>query len=267
MYEKHWKELHRSVCSINLYGNSGGKVIGVSGFRLGNKIITDNWVYLLEDISQIKIRFYEEDGYSVFREIVFDTEAFKKILPEKEPFDKYGLTYLKLNDNSLEDIPELMICPDSNNVIGEESFFIGYQFKHNNLGIKSTIVSSFILNDKGLSYILYDGTVKPGSSGAPLLSKSSGKLIGIISNKELGILNTYQDIMRNSDLNIEMLESIKGKMVVDNIDIVQVMMASQNQLKHFAKEFYGNFAAKIGYALDAEHLKEMLDGDEDLDFE
>ena len=241
--------------------------MGVTGFHFRNRIITDNWIHQLDDIAEIKIRFYDEDGYTISNEYVYDTETFKTFLPEKEKYSKYGLSYINCNHDTLKNIPEIEICTENHQTVGKESFFIAYQYKHNNLAIKSTIVSSYQVNDNGLTYIHYDGTVKPGSNGAPLFSKSTGKLIGIIANKELGIVNTFQDLVRNADANLERLESIRDRLVVDDIDIVQVMMACQSQLKFMVREFYGNFAAKLGYALDVEHLKEMFETDDELDFE
>ena len=267
MYQDVWNKLYRSVCSVTLYGNSGGRILGVTGFRIGEYIITDSWVNQLDDVSEVKICFYQNDGFTISRELIYTKSEFSDLISQNPVQDKYGLTILKCGNKILNGIPEVEICQSCNSSIGKDSFIISHQYMQRNIGINQTLINSYTKNSNGLNFILYDGSVKQGSSGAPLFDKVSGKLIGVIANKELSIVHTYSELLKKADSNLEKLEKVIGKMVIDDIDIIQVMMACQNQLKHISREFFANFAAKIGYALESGHITELLEANDELDFE
>ncbi len=267
MYEKIWKKYQKAVCSINFYGSSGCKLFGVSGFKHGNRIVSDDQIHNLKEVKEVIIQFYENDGHKVFREIKFDKLEFKSILPDNKQFPKLGLSYINLEKEKLEGLPDLEFCGKCEPTIGMEAVTIGYQFDTNNLALKTALVSSYNVSENGYDYIQYEGMVKPGSSGAPLLNLKTGKVIGVIANKELQIVKAYNEMRKIADNNLEILEKVKGKWTYDDIDPVQVMIVSQNQMKHMAREFFSNFVVEAGYALEIHYLKEMLETDSELDFE
>jgi hypothetical protein len=148
--------------------------------------------------------------------------------------------------------------------VGKEAFTISYQFDRDNLALKPAMVSSYYQNKRGVSYIQFDGTVKPGTNGSPLLEFESGKVIGIVSHKEPQIINTYNEILKNVDKNLAVLEKVTGKWFIEDVDPIQVLIVNQFQIKHLTKEFFSNFALKAGYALDVNYLREQLENNSDL---
>ena len=267
MYQKHWQDCHKAVCSIIFYGKTGSKLLGVTGFRVGNRVVTDDLIYSLQDAIQVKIRFYEEDGNKVFKEIILSYNEFQAILPERSDFENMGFAYFSLPQEILAGTTSLELCNKCNSVIGKEAFTISYQYDQNGLAMKSALVSSNFFNDRGLSYIQFDGTVRPGTSGSPLIDFDEGKVIGIVANKELHIVKTYREILKNVDNNLSILEKVKGKWFIEDVDPIQVLIVNQNQIKHLSKEFFSNFAVKAGYALEVNHLREQLENYSDSDIE
>lgn len=259
MYRNLWEQNHRSVCSIKMVGNSGGKLFGVSGFRAGDYIITDTVVYNTKDVQTVHICFFQNDGLTTFREIVFELEDFMNLLPSRSETEKVGATFFKLNSEQLKDIPKLELCSRCNSKIGLETAIIGYQFTHDNLGIKSCMISAYTSDDNGLSYIQYDGNSRIGESGSPLLDLETGQVLGIVAQRKQRIAKVYTEIQRIADNNLEILKKLKGKWTFEDIDPVQVMQVSQNQIKHLSKEFFNNFAVRIGYALEINNLRDMFD--------
>lgn len=267
MYQKHWKNFHKAVCSINFYGKTNSKIMALTGFRVGDQIITDDQIYYSKEASELKVRFYDEDGYKIYKEIVFSYSDFVNKLPQKSEFEDLGIALFTLTKEQLKGTASLELCSSCNSPIGKEAYTIGYQFDQNNLALKSALISSNYLNERKLSYIQFDGNVRPGLSGSPLIDYEGGKVLGIVTNKEHKIVKSYREILNNIDQNLGILESVKGKWFVDNVDPIQVMIVNQNQLKHLSKEFFSHFALNTGYALDVNHLREYFEGKSGYDFE
>ncbi|MGC9341721.1 MAG: S1 family peptidase [Bacteroidales bacterium] len=267
MYQQHWKKFHKAVCSINFYGKTNSKILALTGFRVGDQIITDDQTYNPKEATEIKIRFYDEDGFKIFREFVYSWNEFKSLLPPKSEFENLGIAMFSLKDEDLDGTSSLELCNSCNAAIGKEAFTISYQYDQNNLALKSALISSNYINERKLSYIQFDGTVRPGISGSPLIDYEGGKVLGIVTNKEHKIVKSYREIINNIDQNLSTLETVKGKWFVDDVDPIQVLIVNQNQLKHFSREFFSNFAIKNGYALDINHLREYLEGNSEMDFE
>jgi hypothetical protein len=267
MYRKIWKDYNHVICSIEFYGKTGSRILGLTGFRHGNKIITDDQIYSIEDPDEIKIRFYEEDGNRVRKEIVFSGAEFQKLLPQKSEFENLGFAYFNLNEDHLDGTVSLNLCQNCNTAIGTQAVTISYNYNQNNIALKSALVSSNIINERGLSYLQFDGSVRPGTSGSPLMDLESGKVLGIVANKELQIVKTYREILKNVDKNLIVLEKVKDKWFVEDVDPVQVLIVNQLQIKHLSREFFTNFAIKAGYALDVNHLREYFESFSDVDID
>ncbi|MBE0652609.1 MAG: trypsin-like peptidase domain-containing protein, partial [Bacteroidales bacterium] len=215
----------------------------------------------------VKIRFYGEDGNKVFRETVFSHENFLTMIPSRADFDNLGFAYFVPDKEVLEGTTSLELCSSCNSVIGKEALTISYQYDQNNMALRSAMVSSNYITDRGLTYIQFDGIVRPGTSGSPLLEIESGKVIGILISKELQIVKTYREILKNVDNNLAILEKVTGKWFIEDVDPIQVLIVNQYQIKHLTKEFFSNFAIKAGYALDVNHLREQLEGYSEIDLD
>ena len=267
MYQNHWEKCHKAVCSINFYGKTNSRILGLSGFRVGDMIITDDEIYSMSDFSEIRIIFYEEDGMRTFREIKYSSEEFISILPPKSQFEALGVAYFIPDKDLLKGTSEFDLCTRCHSPIGKDAFTISYQPEQNNIALNSALISSNYINGRGHSYIQFDGTVRSGAAGGPLVDSVSGKVLGIVSNKELKIFKTYKELLKTVDNNLKMLEKVKDKWFIDEVDPVQVLIVNQNQIKHLSKEIFSNFAVKSGYALDVNHLKEQLEATSEVDFD
>jgi len=267
MYQKHWKNFHKAVCSINCYGKTQSIIMALTGFRVGDQIITDDQIYNSKEANELKIRFYDEDGFKIYKEITFSYKDFINQLPQKSEFENLGIALFTLSKEQLKGTKSLELCSSCNSAIGKEAFTIGYQYDQNNLSLKSSLISSNFLNDRKLSYLQFEGAVRPEVSGSPLIDFEGGKVLGIVTNKEHKIVKSYREILNNIDQNLSTLETVKGKWFVDNVDPIQVLIVNQNQLKHFSKQFFSNFALTTGYALDVNHLREYLEGNSEYDME
>lgn len=267
MYTKIWQKSCKSVCAIEFYSSSNLKVMGISGFKIGNQIVTDDLIYNVKDAEVVEIRFFLEDGISEFTSRRIEYPLLLSLLPEKSEFDKLGIVIIPIDFPEFDKVPSLLLCKSCEIVIGRSIAVIGYQFEHRNLALKSGIISALFTNNKSLSYIQYDGTLKPGHSGAPLLDIETGNVIGVVTNKELGFTKSFRELMEIIDSNLKVLKEQEGKSDLINVDLVQVLFANQSQIKHITREFFLNATFSIRYALEIGHVVEYLETKMDLDLD
>ncbi|MFW5820109.1 MAG: hypothetical protein ACOCWA_02375 [Bacteroidota bacterium] len=257
MYQKHWEKTHKAVCSIHFYGKTNSKVLGLTGFRVEDLMVTSDEVYAISGYNEVKISFYENDGVRIFREFSFSKKEFESLLPPKSHFENIGIVFFSLDNNLLEGTSALEICHNCYSPIGKDAFTISYQPEQHNIGLNSAIISSNYINARGLNFLQFDGTVRSGAGGSPLIDNKSGKILGIVTNKEHKIFHTYRELLKTVDKNLKVLEKVKDKWFIEEVDPVQVLIVNQNQIKHLSKEIFSNFSVASGYALDVSHLKEQ----------
>jgi hypothetical protein len=267
MYTKIWQKSSKSVCAIDFYSSSNVKLMAISGFKIGNQIVTDDLIYNIKDAEIINIRFFQEDGITVFSTVKFNYSEFLDLLPGKSDFDNLGIVIIPAEFPEFEKVPSLVLCKSCELKIGLPIAVIGYQLEHKNLALKAGIISSLYTNSKGLSFIQYDGTLKPGNSGAPLLDAETGRVIGVVTNREMGISKSYKELMEIIDSNLKILKEHEGKPDAIDVDMAQVLFANQSQIKHIAREFFLNATFSIRYALDIGHVVEYLESKMEMDLD
>jgi hypothetical protein len=267
MYRNIWKKAFGAVCSLNFYGSSTSNLLGITGFRSGNQILTDDIIYSIRDARNVIIRFYEEDGLTISRSIEFSYYDFLARLPLPEVNDGAGFAMVPFTESELSGVPSLELCRSCTASIGLQAAIIGYQFEFANLSLKPAIISAFYRNEKGVSFIQYDGTIKGGNSGAPLIDTETGGVIGMVASREMNSTKRYLALMKSIGQNIESLKAAEGKLHFDNIDPIQVLLVNQHQIKHLGKEIYRNGSGRIGFALEISHIHEYLGAGQDLDYD
>ncbi|HYW94002.1 MAG TPA: serine protease [Bacteroidales bacterium] len=267
MYREVWKKYHGAICAIEFFGSSGSRIFGLTGFRTGQKIVTDDMLYNIKGAQEVVISFYREDGMTVSSQLKMGYHELLYILPDKEDFDELGFSIIPADFPEFRQTTSLELCRNCSPNLGQEAVTLAYQREYNNMSIKSALVSSCFKNEQGLSFIQYDGTVKPGSSGGPLIDVVSGTVLGITSTKEMSVVKNYRKLTNIIENNLQLLKSEEGKWQINDIDPIQVLIANQNQIKHVAKEFFKNSTVRIGFALDIGHLIDYLEGSFEFDFD
>ena len=267
MYRDIWKNYHKAVCSIEFFGTSGSRTFGLTGFRTGNKIITDDLLYHVKGAKEVRITFYKEDGMTPAAELRMGYNELLYILPDQEDFCDLGFAIIPADFPEFRNTHSLKLCRNCSPSPGLEAVSMAYQNEYNNMSIKSAMVSSYYKNSKGLSFIQYDGTVKQGGSGGPLIEVVNGTVLGIISNKEMSLVKNYSYLSDIVDQNLRVLKGEEGKWQINDIDPIQVLIANQNQIKHISREFFRNSTVRIGFALDIGHLIDYLEGSFEFDFD
>ncbi len=265
MYTEIWRNSCKSVCAIDFYSSSNVKVMSISGFKVANQIVTDDMIYTVKDAHAVQIRFFREDGTSEYAYLKLRYSDFLNLLPERSEFDHLGIAIIPADFPEFSKVPSLLLCKACDLKIGISIAVIGFQVEHGNMALKPGTISSHYTNSKGLSFLQYDGTIKPGNSGAPLLDISTGRVVGVVMNKEMGFVKSYKDLIEIIDSNLKILKDQEGKSNFFDVDMAQVMSANQNQIKHILREFFLNATVRVGFALEIGHILEYLETKMELD--
>jgi hypothetical protein len=126
--------------------------------------------------------------------------------------------------------------------VGQEIVVLGSGSK-NNLSLCHGIVTGKYV-DNGVVKIQHDITVDCSFAGAPIVDPVTQKIIGVLSENDDPIALTYKQIQELSDNNILRLKGVSEKLIVDDIDIVQVLQVGQQQIKHLSKVLYNSARVK-----------------------
>jgi hypothetical protein len=253
MYKNIWHNCHSSICCLNFINKSGIRSNTATGFKVGSYIITDDYSYKQHEFSAVEIFFVYDDGLTVKSKIDLNFHDFKESILNGAFEEPTGFSVLKGDYQEFESIPSLSLCKDGKLSIGEQTALLGFQFDHQNLCLKTGNISA-LFNENGRHYIEVDSTLRYGYSGSPLINLITGKVIGMIGHRLEGMAKTYNQMMKIINDNLKTLKEGEGKINIQDIDPIQVLVASQNQIKLLAKEFYKSADIRTGFALTINHI-------------
>jgi hypothetical protein len=258
MYRKVWNRCQSAICAINFYSAKGIRYDSVTGFKYGHFIITDDMVYKIDKANEVQITFMEEDGVTPKASIKITEKDFKARIVRGIKENIPGFALIDADFPQFDGIPSLKLSARKNTPVATPIAIIGHQMEHNNIAIKTGIVSSYS-KQNGTRYIQFDAAVDRGNSGSPLIDAETGEVVGIVGHRLASIVDGHKKMMQIINNNLTMLKSAEGKMQLQDIDPIQVLIANQNQIKHIAKEFYKTASYMYGFALDINLVAEYFD--------
>ena len=192
---------------------------------------------------------------------------FKEFLKHKVDFStgmNPGYLVFDMPHEEFSSIPALKCSKKVNYRIGHPIAVLGYQLEQENLAIKSGIISSMYRHPDGLNSIQVDCSIKQGNAGSPLIDAESLEVIGVIGHKLASVARSYRSMMRIINTNLKVLKEAEGKINMEEIDPIQVLIANQNQIKHMATEFFKSTNMRVGFAAELCNLVDHCPDPEDI---
>ncbi len=258
MYQKVWKKCQSGVCSLNFFSTNGIRFESFTGFKYGRYLITDDAAAKIDRSYEVQISFYEDDGITIKQSVKITDKDFKNRMVKGFQDSYAGFSLVDIDFPQFDDIPSLKLSNRDKFNIASPIALIGHQCEQNNLAIKTGIISSTYVQ-KGQKYIMYDANTDRGNSGAPLIDAETCEVIGIVGRRLANINDEYQTLMNVINKNIELLKLSEGKVTINDIDPIQVLIANQNQIKHLAQEMFRKASFTYGYALHVNQICEFFD--------
>lgn len=253
MYRKLWEKNHSVVALINFYSEHSIKTVSLTGFKTGNYLITDDCLHKISNYKTVEINFVQDDGNSVLAKVQLSKKEFLKSVMQNSD-ELSGICVIKIDYEEFSDIPSLELDDNEPFGIGDPIVSMGYERSQENLSMNPGIISS-IYKYKGQEYIQFDATVKQGYAGSPLINAETGKVVGVIGHRLTEITEAHNKLEKLINNNLHILKKYQGRHNIDDIDPIQVLIASQNQIKYIAREIYNTTNTRLGYALP---IKEVI---------
>lgn len=264
MYRTVWEACCSSVCAINFLSDAGTRIITFTGFKVKNFLVTDDVIDKFEKPSEVSICF-PEDGLRSCADITMSFREFMKCKLNAGSKVNPGFVLFELAQKEFKDIQPLKCSKKLNYTIGHPIAVLGYQLDQDNLAIKSGIISSLFTHPDGFRSIQVDCTIKQGNAGSPLIDAETLEVIGVIGHKLASIARSYRALLRIINTNLKVLKEAEGKINMEEIDPIQVLIANQNQIKHLATEFFRTTSMRVGYAAELCNLSDYWpDQEEDI---
>jgi len=262
MYRKVWEHCKSSVCSIDFISTAGTKITSFTGFKIKNFLVTDDVIDKFAKPAEIVLRFTESEAFSsgCIR------MTFKEFLASKAKFDERanpGFILFDIKQAAFKAIPPLMCSKKINHHIGHPIAVLGYQLEQENLAIKAGIISSLFKGSDGFNIIQVDCSIKQGNAGSPLICTETLEVVGVIGYRLALIAKGYQDMMRIINTNLKVLQEAEGKINMEDIDPIQVLIVNQNQIKHLVTEYFKTANMRVGFAAELCHLADYCSNHEE----
>jgi hypothetical protein len=258
MYRKVWNKCQSAICGINFYSSKGIRFDSVTGFKYGRYLITDEMVYKIDHASEVQIVFMEDDGCTIKASVKISEKDFRLRMVKGIKENIPGFALIDIDLPQFDNIPSLQLSNSKKLKVGSPISIIGHQMEHNNIAIKTGIVSSFC-KLKGIKYIQFDAAMDRGNSGSPLIDVESGEVVGIVGQRLASLLDNYKRMIHIINNNLVLLKEAEGKINMIDIDPIQVLIANQNQIKHIAQEFFKTASIVYGFALEISLISEYFD--------
>lgn len=263
MYRKVWDNCKASVCAIDFLSKAGTKITTFTGFKVTGYLVTDDVIDKFAKPAGVVLRF-AEDGLNQSLSLRM---PFKEFLARKVKTNgrlNPGFVLFDIDKKEFRDIPALKCSKKVNHRIGQPIAVLGYQLDQENLAIKSGIISSLFKSRHGFNTIQVDCTIKQGNAGSPLIDAESYEVMGVIGHRLASLARSYQELMRIMNANLKVLKEAEGKINMEDIDPIQVLIVNQNQIKHMASEFFKTANMRVGYATELCNLADYCPDQEDI---
>ena len=259
MYRDLWKKVYKSICSI-VYYNDGERIASGTGFKVSDKLITNNHVIQVPQATTVLLRFVNEDGYTDFASKKMSLTDFQARLLDGMPENSWDYAILDFNIPEFDTIPSLCLSSRDKFAIGQSVALFGFQFDQPNLSIHTGILSSRF-KAKDVKYLQLHVSVNYGNSGGPLIDPKTTEVIGIVTRKMTGLTRQFDELLESFSRNIRVLEQAsKGeKGLIFGIDPIDVFKVSQTQMAKISLEIKRSANVGVGYAYKLEKIRESLE--------
>ena len=160
---------------------------------------------------------------------------------------------MRLPNNILNGLYKFEIEPAETIKHGYQIAFAGFPFEIERVTSQIGYVSSvYICNSIKIFQI--DGSINSGNSGGPLINIKTGKVFGIITRSHKGLQENFKLLKEALISNSIALEKVKGMMHFDQIDPIQAIQVSFENMLTIAANLERSANVGIGYGFSINHV-------------
>jgi len=226
-----------------------------SAFLVNGGLVTNSHNIRLFNCDAIVIRFENGDEIRLLYEDCMNAVATESLENDKD------FAYLKLAEPEFDERYVFELSDSSGLSVGEQVLFMGYPFGYPHLTAHMGYISSLHkIND--VESIQIDGSVNGGNSGGPLIDLKTGKVAGIVTRAETGILRDQFDqllqALRNNQQILQQQQQGGARISLGGIDPIDAIRASQAAMEQIASQLRRSANVGIGFAFSAKYVKDGI---------
>lgn len=256
-------QVRSGVVHLNFFRN-GERVSAGTGFMLKGYLVTNNHVYAASSADEVMIRLHDSDPKNRCDGIRIEYQTFQGYLEVGAPKSSYDYAVFTVPELKGRDLYQFDFERITTPCLGREYAILGYPLDHYNLTLHRGIVSSFFERN-GVQVIQLDASVNNGNSGGPLIELTDGNVVGIVTRKQTGFSDIFDQLKATIKSNIENLRNAAlAPIPIQGVNPNEGLREGQEQLLKLCSQLERSANTGIGYAFSIEHLAEenILQNDE-----
>lgn len=225
-----------------------------SGFLSNDYLITNNHVYMGPSDTVVRLSWQPDVSLESIDEIKLTIEKFRQCFITGSDESNSDYAILKIPKLNRKELYNFTLSSHKTAKIFDEMLILGFPFEHRNLVCHRGIISSFF-DRNGIDIIQLDASINASNSGGPLIDLRTGNVIGIITRKHTGLSKLFENLLNSFEQNINIFNHIKGGMSFGEMDIMDPLIWSQNQMKIITQEIERSANVGIGYAFSIDPIQ------------
>lgn len=252
------EKLKSGIVKITFYKN-GRKINSGSGFLCRGKLVSNNHVFFDLDKNffrgtTIGLRFGDmlisgDDSHKM------SYEDFMKQLEIGSTEDNFDYAVFNIKEIGCNKRHQFELGDHKDVREGSEVLIMGYPFGENNLTSHVGYVSSIYNNGK-TDILQLDASTNNGNSGGPVVDLENLKVVGIVTRKQTGLAEQFDELVKSFDQNIEIFDKAKQAIITfEGINYKEALKVTQEQMKAISINIKRSANTGIGYAFSCSELK------------
>ncbi|MBA7519023.1 hypothetical protein ES705_11097 [subsurface metagenome] len=229
-----------------------------SAFLVGGGIVTNSHNLRLITFDTFVIRFENDRNNNSENEIRLSSQNCIDAIVAESPEDTKDFVYINLSEPEFNGRHIFELSDSSSLSVGEQVVFMGYPFGSPHLTAHIGYVSS-LHQSNGVEIIQIDGSINSGNSGGPLIDLKTGKVAGIITRAETGLLreqfNRLLQALKDNQSILQRQQQSGARMSIGGIDPIRAIRASQVSMEQIVTQLRRSANVGIGFAFSAQYVK------------
>lgn len=228
-----------------------------SAFLVDGGLVTNSHNLRRIRFDTLVIRFENDISNNSSNEIRLSSQHCTDSIVAESPENEKDFVYIILSEPECNGRHIFELSDSSSLIVGEQIVFMGYPFSSPHLTAHIGYVSS-LHQSNGVEIIQIDGSVNSGNSGGPLIDLKTGKVAGIVTRAETGLLKEQFDrLLQALKNNIRTLES-RPRISMGGIDPIRAIRASQVSMEQIVTQLRRSANVGIGFAFSTKYVKEEI---------
>lgn len=207
------------------------------------------------------IRFENDKNNDSGNEIRLLSENCMDLIFAESSENEKDFVYIRLSEPEFNGRHIFELSDSASLSVGEQVVFMGYPFGSPHLTAHIGYVSS-LHQSNGVEIIQIDGSVNSGNSGGPLIDLKTGKVAGIITRAETGLLREQFDrllqALKDNQRILQRQQQSGVRMSIGGIDPIRAIENSQASMEQIVVQIRRSANVGIGFAFSAQYVKDEI---------